>query len=84
MTANAALAAVVVLAATAVAVSCGGGGSGANQLTLTDDSCAYKGDQTPSATETFETDVVNQGSKLGAFEIAKIDPATRSVRSSPT
>ena len=74
MTANAALAAVVVLAATAVAVSCGGGGSGANQLTLTDDSCAYKGDQTPSATETFETDVVNQGSKLGAFEIAKIDP----------
>ena len=65
---------VVVLAATAVAVSCGGGGSGANRLTLTDDSCSYEGDQTPSAIETFEAEVVNESSKLGAFEIAKIDP----------
>ena len=74
MTANSALVGVVVLAATAVAVSCGGGGSGTNQLTLTDDSCSFKGDQTPSATKTYEADVVNQSSKLGAFEIAKIDP----------
>ena len=69
-----ALAGVVVLAATAFAVSCGGGGNGTDQLTLTDDSCAYKGDQTPSATETYEANIVNQSSKLGAFEIAKIDP----------
>ena len=74
MTANTALAGVVVLAATAFAVSCGGGGNGANRLTLTDDSCAYEGDKTPSALETFEAEVVNKSSTLGAFEIAKIDP----------
>ena len=62
------------LAATAFAVSCGGGGNGTNRLTLTDDSCNYEGDQTPSASETFEAEVVNKSSKLGAFEIAKIDP----------
>jgi hypothetical protein len=50
------------------------GGNGANRLTLTDDSCAFEGNETPSATETFEAEVVNKSSKLGAFEIAKIDP----------
>ena len=62
------------LAATAFGVACGGGGNGANRLTLNDDSCVYKGDETPSATETFEAEVVNESSKLGAFEIAKIEP----------
>ena len=68
------LAGVVVLVATASAVACGGGGNGTNRLTLTDDSCAYEGDQTPSATKAFEAEVANKSSKLGAFEIAKIDP----------
>jgi hypothetical protein len=74
MTANTARAGIAVLAATTFAVACGGGGNGANRLTLTDDSCAYEGDETPSAAETFEAEVVNESSKLGAFEIVKIDP----------
>jgi hypothetical protein len=67
----------VVLAASATIVllaACGGGdGSSEMRLTLTDDDCTYQGDKTPPATQTFEAELENQSSKLGAFEIARID-----------
>jgi hypothetical protein len=61
------------LVATALLAGCGGGASSANRLTLTDDACTYDGDRSPPAPETFEAEVVNESSKLGAFEIARID-----------
>jgi hypothetical protein len=63
----------VMLAATSFAVACGGGGDTANRLTLTNDTCTYAGDTSTSASDTFEAELVNDSSALGAFEIAKID-----------
>jgi hypothetical protein len=45
----------------------------AHRLLLTDTECTYEGDTTFSSTEAFEAEVVNESSKLGAFEIAKLD-----------
>jgi hypothetical protein len=45
----------------------------AHRLRLTDTECTYEGDTTFSSTDTFEAEVVNESSKLGAFEIAKLD-----------
>jgi hypothetical protein len=59
--------------ATVLLTACGGGDGGGNRLTLTDDSCTYEGDDAPSATQTFEAALDNQSSKLGAFEIARIE-----------
>lgn len=67
---------IVILATCATTVllaACGGGDAGSARLTLTDDDCTYEGDETPPATQTFEAEVENQSSKLGAFEIARID-----------
>ena len=58
---------------TTVLLAACGGGAGSARLTLTDDDCTYEGDETPQATQTFEVEVVNQSSKLGAFEIGRID-----------
>jgi hypothetical protein len=58
-----------------VLTACGGGGGGdGSRLVLTDDTCTYEGDATPPASETFEAELENRSSKLGAFEIAKLDP----------
>ena len=44
-----------------------------HRLMLTDTECTYEGDTKFSSAETFEAEVVNESSKLGAFEIAKLD-----------
>ena len=66
--------ALAVVVATALLAACGGGDSGRTRLTLTDDGCTYEGDESPSAMQTFEAELKNKSSKLGAFEIAKIGP----------
>ena len=53
--------------------ACGGGDSGISGITLTDDTCTYEGDQTAPETQTFEAELANMSSKLGTFEIARID-----------
>lgn len=53
--------------------ACGGGNAGSPQLTLTDDDCTYDGDRSPPATQTFEAALENESSRLGVFEIARID-----------
>jgi hypothetical protein len=58
---------------TLLLAACGGGDAGSARLTLTDDECTYEGDESPAATQTFEAELENQSSKLGAFEIARID-----------
>ena len=62
-----------VFATTVLLAACGGGGADSARLTLTDADCTYEGDETPPATQTFEAELENQSSKLGAFEIARID-----------
>ena len=57
----------------ALLAGCGGAGAASARLTLTNNDCTYDGDETPPATQTFEVEFVNQSSKLGAFEIARID-----------
>ena len=57
--------------------ACGGSDAGSARLTLTDDDCTYAGDETPSATQTFSAELENQSSRLGAFELAKIDAGSR-------
>jgi hypothetical protein len=65
---------VAVLLAAALAAGCGGGESGSgSSLTLTDDECTYEGETTVPSTETLEIALANESSKLGAFEIARID-----------
>jgi hypothetical protein len=54
--------------------SCGGADTASPRLTLTETECTYDGSDALPSTETFEAEVVNESSKLGAFEIVKIDP----------
>jgi hypothetical protein len=66
--------ALALLTALALAISiagCGGGDSGP-RLTLTDGECTYDGDETVPSTGTLEIEIVNESTKLGAFEIASI------------
>jgi hypothetical protein len=63
----------IVAAAAVALVGCGGDDATTQRLTLTDDGCAYEGAPAVSSTETFEAEVVNESSELGAFEIAKLD-----------
>jgi hypothetical protein len=66
--------AVVAIAGVAFLASCGGDDPGSPRLTLTDTGCTYEGSETYSSTATFEAEIVNDSSELGAFEIARIDP----------
>jgi hypothetical protein len=50
-----------------------GGDAGDARLTLTDDTCTYDGDETPPATAVFHADLENRSSRLGAFQLARID-----------
>lgn len=62
------------LVTTAALPACAGDGDGGvNRLTLTDDECAYAGEIEVPADRTFEAELENESSKLGAFEIAKLD-----------
>lgn len=64
---------VLVVGATVLSAACGGGDAGGGRVTLTEDGCTYEGDETPPSTETFEAEAENQSSKLGAFEVWRID-----------
>lgn len=63
----------VAIVTTVLLAACGGGDAGSASLTLTDDDCTYEGNESPPATQTFSAELENQSSKLGAFEIARID-----------
>ena len=76
--------ALVALATTLLLAGWGGEDGVGNRLTLTDDTCTYEGETSPSALETFEADLENQSSKLGAFEIARIEIGGTFATSSPT
>jgi hypothetical protein len=67
------VAALVTGVSVAFLASCGDD-EAAPRLTLTDTDCTYEGSDTYSSTETFDAEIVNESSELGAFEIARIDP----------
>jgi hypothetical protein len=64
-------AAVLLVALAALGGGCAGDDS-APRLTLTNNACTYDGDGTVPSTETLEVELVNESTKLGAFEIARI------------
>jgi hypothetical protein len=68
------VAALIASVGVAFLASCGDDEPGAPRLTPTDTDCTYEGGDTYSSTETFDAEIVNESSKLGAFEIARIDP----------
>jgi hypothetical protein len=60
------------LVTTAALPACAGDGD-VNHLTLTDAECIYHGEVEVPADRTFEVELENESSRLGAFEIAKLD-----------